>query len=818
MEAYTKTVGVRLLDIPYHLDREYTYYIPQTLCLQPCAGAFVLVPFGYANKKHTALITSVGETDDYGKLKPILSLINEQLALTEEMMALIRFTVDRTLCTFGDAVRRLIPADAFARADEYYTAKEPHELPAEPEKKLNERSARLFAYIASHSSVRAERIEKEFGADIRPCLRGLLADGYITVDTVIKEAAGASEEIAAVIPNADASILMKPRTPEAQKEIYARMAEAERIAVKELIADGYKIAQIKALCKKGLISLEKKEVIRNHYADFSAERKELRLTEEQQKAYETLAALAEDDAPHAALLHGVTGSGKTSVILALCEKVIASGRKAIVLIPEIALTWQSVSAFTSKFGERIAVMHSGLSDGERFDAYKRIRRGDIDIVLGTRSAVFVPLSDIGLIVIDEEQETAYKSDMSPKYHARDIAKHRAAAHNALLVMASATPSVETYREAVSGKYTLVTLSQRYTGAALPSVRIADMRSAAPEGEAQLGKELRTLLCETFESGKQSMLFLNRRGFHSMLSCHACGEVVLCPNCSVSLTHHKTQKGNRLICHYCGHSIPIPHFCPKCASEHLGFGGYGTQLIEEEIKSFLPDARVIRMDADTTKERFSQDAITGAFSRGEADILVGTQMIAKGHNFPKLSLVGVVAADNSLFLDDFRANERTFSLITQVIGRAGRSEGGGIAVVQTYNPDNETIRLSSLQDYQAFYKNEIAVRKALVFPPFCDIAVFSLGADEESELRTFSAEFASALSERQKTAYADVKMLVYGPFEAPVFKIKNKFRMRLVVKFKNNKRARALFEELLREYSKKAGGKISLSVDINPSST
>ena len=304
----------------------------------------------------------------------------------------------------------------------------------------------------------------------------------------------------------------------------------------------------------------------------------------------------------------------------------------------------------------------------------------------------------------------------------------------------------------------------------------------------------------------------------MLSCRACGEVLLCPHCSVSLTHHKTAKGSRLICHYCGYSISVPHFCPKCASEHLGFGGYGTQLIEEEIKSFLPDARVMRMDADTTKERFSRDEITGAFSRGEADILIGTQMIAKGHNFPKLALVGVVAADNSLFLDDFRANERTFSLITQVIGRAGRSEGGGIAVVQTYNPDNETIRLSALQDYEAFYKNEIAVRKALVFPPFCDIAVFSLGSDEESELRTFSAEFAKALSEKQKTSYTDVQMIVSGPFEAPVFKIKNKFRMRIVIKFKNNKRARLFFEELLREYTKKAGGKISLSIDINPSST
>jgi primosomal protein N' (replication factor Y) len=815
MQDYTKTVGVRLLDVPQHLDREYTYYVPQTLWLSLAVGDFVLVPFGGANKKHTALVTSVSETEDYSKLKPILAQINASLSLNEEMMALIHFLCDRTLCTMGDAVRRLIPADAFARSDEYFSISKEASV---SEKKLNTKATLIFGFIAAHEPVREERIEKEFGAEVRPILRRLLADGILITDTVIKESEGASEDIVSPVPDADTSVLLKPRTPETHRRLWNRVCNEHSLAAQTLIDEGFKPAQIKALEKKGLLSVTKKEVLRNHYADLSQKPTELRLTEEQQNAFETLSRFLEEDSPHAALLHGVTGSGKTSVILALCEKTVAMGKKAVILIPEIALTWQSVSSFMARFGQRIAVMHSGLSDGERFDAYKRIRRGDIDIVLGTRSAIFAPLTDIGLIVIDEEQESAYKSDMSPKYHARDIAKHRAAANKALLLMASATPSVESRREAEKGNYALVRLTRRYTGSALPAVKIVDMRKEALVGEAQIGGELRALICDAYENGKQSMLFLNRRGFHSMLSCHACGEAILCPNCSVSLTHHKTPRGSRLICHYCGYNIPVPHFCPKCASEHLAFGGYGTQLIEEEIRSFLPDARILRMDADTTKERFSQDEITGAFSRGEADILVGTQMIAKGHNFPKLSLVGVIAADNSLFLDDFRANERTFSLITQVIGRAGRSEGGGIAVVQTYNPDNETIRLSAKQDYEAFYHNEIAVRRALVFPPFCDIAVFSIGADEETELRTFSREFAEALDAKRKAAYSDVQMLTFGPFEAPVFKIKNKFRMRIVIKFKNNKRARALFDELIREYGKKAAGKITLSVDINPSST
>lgn len=813
MEAYTKTVGVHVLDVPYHLDIEYTYYVPESMSTDFAIGGFVLVPFGGANKKLCALITSIGETNDYSRLKPVLSAINEPLSLSGEMMALVAFLCDRTLCTVGDAVRRLIPADAFARADEIFFASE---LPDDAA--INVKAAAIHAFIAEHAPVTAARLEKQFGEDVRPVLKSLLAAGYITADTIIKEARGAVEEFAAVIDGADTTVLTKPRTPEAQRRLYAEIAEAGRIRTRLLIEAGYKTTHLKALEKKGLITLEKEELLRNHYQNIEVEARETVLSEEQKTAFDRLSVLMDDEKPHAALLFGVTGSGKTSVILALCEKAVADGKTAIVLIPEIALTWQSVSVFTAKFGARAAVIHSGLSDGERFDTFKRIRRGEVSVVLGTRSAIFMPLENIGLIVIDEEQESTYKSDMSPKYHARDVAKHRAAAHGALLVMASATPSVESFYEAENGKYELISLTKRYSGAALPAVKIADMRLADSAPEALIGNELRAMLCETYEADKQSILFLNRRGYNSMLSCRACGETLLCPHCSVSLTHHKSARGARLVCHYCGYSIPVPHFCPKCGSEHLAFAGYGTQRIEEEISTFLPDARVMRMDADTTRARFSQEELVAAFGRGDADILVGTQMIAKGHNFPNVTLVGVVAADNSLFLDDFRAGERTFSLITQVIGRAGRATGGGAAVIQTYNPGNETIRLSAAQDYGAFYRNEIAVRHGLTFPPFCDIAVFTLVADEESGLRTFAADFAAALADKQKTDYDDVKLLLFGPFEAPIFKLKNKYRMRIVLKFKNNRRARALFADMLRVWGKKAQGKVSLAVDINPTST
>lgn len=809
-----KTLGVRLLDIPYHLDIEYTYYVPETIAEEFAVGDFVLVPFGNGNKKLCALVTSTGTAKDYSRLKPVLSSINRPLSLNDEMMALVSFLCDRTLCTAGDAVRRLIPAGAFERADEYFII-----VPREAgSPALNVKASAVLAFIAEHSPVTRRRLEKEFGPEIQPALKTLQTEGYIQADTRIKETGGAVEEIASLAEDADPSSLSKPRTPQSYRKILELLEENGPLPTSALIDAGYKPAHIKALVKRGFLKLTKNEVLRNSYRDLPLDRTERTLNEEQELAFRRLSALMDTEQAHAALLYGVTGSGKTSVILALCEKAVSEGKSAMVLVPEISLTRQTVSLFFSRFGEKTAVVHSGLSDGERFDTYKRIRRAEVSIVLGTRSAVFAPLSHIGLIVLDEEQEATYKSDMSPKYHARDVAKYRAFFHGALLVMASATPCVESYYEAKAGKYELVTLSKRYHGSALPSVTIADMRLSGQDPDEFIGQTLREEMRKTYESGKQSMLFLNRRGYHSLLSCRACGEALLCPNCSVSLTHHKTARGAQLICHYCGYRIPVPHFCPKCGSEHLAFAGYGTQRIEDEIASFLPEAKILRMDADTTKQRFSQDEITASFGRGDADILIGTQMIAKGHNFPNLSLVGVVAADNSLFLDDFRANERTFSLITQVIGRAGRAGGGGHAVIQTYNPENETIRLSAAQDYEAFYQNEIAVRRALVFPPFCDIAVFSFSADEETALRTFSADFAEAFKNKQTHGFEDVKFLMFGPFEAPVFKVRNKYRMRIVIKFKNNKRARALFAVMLSEYGKKAQGKIVLAVDINPTNT
>lgn len=808
--ARVKKVGVRILDAPYTIDREYSYYTENE---DISVGGFVLVPFGKANKKKTALITSIADADDYSSLKPIDSKICQDLHLDEEFMGLCDFMCEHTFCSAGDAVRRFIPSAAFDGADEMIS------FAKEPEEELNAKAMELLSYIKRRSSISQKKLEAMFGEECRALISKLLSLGAIERNTRIKEAKIAVNEIVFPREGADERTLSVARTPEAYRMIYKTVLESDGIPIKELEEMGFRRTHIKALEKRGLIEIHCREMLRNHYESFIGGSPVPTLAGEQIAAYEKLDALTKDNAPHAALLYGVTGSGKTSVILSLCKSVLDSGRGAIVLVPEIGLTWQAVSTYAAVFGTELAIIHSSLSDGERFDAYRRIKRGEAKIVLGTRSAIFAPVNDLGLIVIDEEQEHTYKSDITPKYHARDIARYRAAKNGALMLLASATPSIESFYKAKSGIYELVEMKNRYGSAVLPDVIISDMRDAEHPSEAgYIGKRLENELIYNFEDKRQSMLFLNRRGYNSYVICRVCGEAIVCPKCSVSLTYHKLKSTGALICHYCGHRQDPPRLCPSCGSEHLSYGGYGTQLIEDEIKEKLPGARVCRMDADSIKGRFSQDDIVEGFAKGEQDIMLGTQMIAKGHNFPNVTLVGVLNADNSLFMDDFRANERTFSLITQVIGRAGRGKEHGRAVIQTMNPHNETIRLASKQDYDAFYEDEIAIRRALVFPPFCDITTVTFSSEEEAEMLAASDGFAKELRSHLLSDYSDVKAQLFGPFDMPIYKVKNKFRRRLVIKHRDTKRFRALMRELVIKFSKKQRSSLFISIDINPTIT
>ncbi len=603
---------------------------------------------------------------------------------------------------------------------------------------------------------------------------------------------------------------------EKQKALYAAIGDMYTPVGELFGATGAGTAQLKALLAAGAVEVHYEDFYRNPYADCKIEdgRKNV-LSPHQTKAFEALCELYESGAAKCALLYGVTGSGKTRVMKSMIDRVVESGRSVIVLVPEISLTPQTVGLFCSFYGERVAVLHSSLSAGERYDAYRRIADGKVDLVIGTRSAVFAPLPSLGMIIIDEEQEHTYKSDMSPKYHARDVAAFRLGRCNGLLLLASATPSVESYYKAKSGVYTLVELTERYGNARLPEVYIDDLRKNVLGGKlSPFGDLLSEKLTETLASGDQAILFLNRRGYNAFLTCRDCGEAVLCPHCSVSLTRHKHGRVDHLLCHYCGYHAAIPTQCPACKGSHLAFMGYGTQKVEEEFGAEF-SGTLMRMDADTTTKKSAYDTMLSEFRAHRADVLLGTQMVAKGHDFPDVTLVGVLNADSTLYMDDFRAGERTFSMLTQVIGRAGRAEKKGVAVIQTMNPRHEVIRLAAAQDYKAFYERDIRVRRAFTFPPFCDIAVLSVTSASETDCEKCALEIFEMLKQKTTGEYKDVPIISFGPFEAAVYKVDERYRMRIVIKCRRSKKLLQMLGEVLRHFDTPKYKNVTCGVDINP---
>lgn len=595
----------------------------------------------------------------------------------------------------------------------------------------------------------------------------------------------------------------------------ALVGEAPEKNCRELFA--LEAGSISLLEKKGLLSVSLQESARDPFAllETPKQKEENLLSAEQQRAFEELRSAFDEKGPTAALLHGITGSGKTRVMLALCDHALKQGKTVLYLVPEIALTGQSARLLFHRYGERVAIIHSALSEGERRDTYAAIRQGKKDIVLGTRSAVFAPLEKLGLIVIDEEQDSSYKSDTQLKYHARDVARFRCAQNGATLLLASATPDIESYYKAKSGKYRLVELKERYGNATLPRVQIVDLRpDLRKDPGLLLGKELCAEIEKNLKNKEQTILLMNRRGYRRFVSCIDCGEVIRCPHCSVSMTlHNGSQK--RLSCHYCGYAVPLPQSCPSCESEHLVPHGFGIQQLEEELQSRFPEAVTLRLDSDMLTGKSTHETILEAFRNKEADILIGTQMVAKGHNFPDVTLVGIVMADSALYLSDFRAAEHTFSLLTQVIGRAGRAQKRGRALIQTLNPRHNVFSMAAAQDYSEFYEGEIALRRAFCFPPFCQLAVFTLAGEAETELNRFASEMEQSMKNALEGTFSDVKLIVYGPFNAPIYRIKNVFRKRFIIKYKNNARSRALFDHLLSRLSTPEQKGVKITLDIGP---
>lgn len=569
------------------------------------------------------------------------------------------------------------------------------------------------------------------------------------------------------------------------------------------------------LVKYGICEYFEKEVYRTPYKNVSenGEMSPINLSEVQQNAFNTYLKIM--DTGGTGLLYGVTGSGKTQVYLKLIDEAISRGKDVIVLVPEISLTPQMLYIFHSRYGKKVAVMHSGLSIGERTDEYKRADRGEAKIIVGTRSAVFAPVHNLGLIVMDEEQEHTYKSERTPRYNTRDVANFRCRYNNALFLMTSATPSVESYSAAVKGKYVLCEINERYGDSKLPEIVTVDMKKEIAQGnKSPISKTLQSLIADNLDKHKQTILLINRRGYNTFIACNSCGHVITCPNCSISLTYHSYN--NRLMCHYCGYSKPLDNVCPECGKNSIRYSGYGTQRIEDELERLFPDASVLRMDADTTSAKFSHQKLFDAFSRGDYDILIGTQMVAKGLDFPNVTLVGVVNADNSLYDESYLANERSFDLITQVVGRSGRRAEVGKAVIQTINPYNDVIEYASKQDYNSFFANEIQLRKLLTYPPFCDIYFISFICEDENKAALCSKSFFENLVELNKTDYVNEKLIVLGPSPSKISKLKNNYRYGLTLKCKNSKSVRKMLNDILKNIGKiKEYKSVSVSVDLNP---
>ena len=796
----------------YSFDRLFDYIVPDYLADKVKPGVRVLVPFGNGNKKRQAMVMEIIESESADtRLKAVSAVPDDYVLLTPEMIKLVHSMKERCFCTYYDAVRSMLPTGINYRIACSYSLT--NVLPEEPN---DEQKEVINLFTSKTRSIKQDTLFKKLGVDCESkALVQLVNMGVIEKkETVFRRVGDASVRMLRLLPFDEDSVKLTSR----QKEVCRLLEHAGDVSVKEaMYYTGVTQSVIDNLIVKKVCECYDREVFRLPEVSYSSDGGDVILTDEQDKAYNELLDLYNRDKPAVSLLYGVTGSGKTSVFLKLIDTVYKQGRGVIVMVPEIALTPQMISIFKSRFGEDVAVFHSALSMGERLDEWKRIRRGIARIAVGTRSAVFAPFENIGLIIIDEEQEYTYKSESSPRYHARDIAKLRCVEHNSLLLLSSATPSVETFYSAKSGLYSMQKLSSRYGNALLPQVVISDMNT---EGIAAVstgfGSTLTDALSENLEKGEQSILLLNRRGYNTFVTCRTCSTAVNCPNCSISLTYHAAN--NRLMCHYCGFSMKITDKCPNCGCADLRFSGHGTQRAEQTLAELLPQARILRLDADSTLAKQSHEKKLAEFRSGAYDILLGTQMVAKGLNFPNVTLVGVLSADQALYNEDYRSYERAFSLFTQVVGRSGRGDKKGRAVIQTFTPENTVMTLAASQNYDRFYKDEIKLRKAMLYPPFADICMIGIVCKKEKQCKNAAKSFSEELCIIMREQYGDLPIRLLGPSPAAVYRVNNKYRYKIILKFKNSKRFREMISKVLTEFSKnKNYSDVSVYVDINPDS-
>ena len=807
--------GVAVSAATYAIDKLYDYSIPEPLIPAVKVGCRVLVPFGRGNKKVEGMVLVLRpEAYSAQRLKPVTEVLDEEPVLDATQIKLGIWLREHLYCTFFDCLRLMLPSGLWFQRKETYTLVQQPVLPlSQPLQEIMD----LFSEDVPERTV--EEIRRfTNGRCTGVMLSQLEAEGYLVYHSNIKQKTlDKTERILslAIDPAEAMQKASRARTP-AQMDVVSLLSDGCSMSQKEVLyMTGISESALRGMVRKGILEQSAIETLRVPDYSMIGQIPAPVLSNEQEQAYQGIRRLLDSGKPEAALLFGVTGSGKTQIYLKLIDDVLAQGRSAIMLVPEIGLTPQFIRLFVGRFGDTVSVLHSALSAGEQYDSWKKIRSGRARVVIGTRSAVFAPVRDLGLIVLDEEQDSAYKSEQSPRYHARDVAKRRVQQENAVLVLGSATPSIESYYGAQQGRYPMFTLRERYQGAALPQVTIADIRGESRAGWTYtIGQTLYEALQENLERGEQSILFLNRRGNSRVIGCSMCGWVPECPSCSTTLTYHSVS--GRAMCHFCGASIEISGLCPVCYSPHLFTECPGTQKVEEELHTILPKARVLRMDADTTSKKGSHHHLLEIFAKGRADILLGTQMVAKGLDFDHVTLVGVLDADQSLFAQDYRAKERTFSLITQVVGRAGRRGKQGRAIIQTYNPDHPVLLCAARQDYEQFYADEIESRQALLMPPVEQMLMLTGTGENESDVLAALLRLKQRILSLMEGQFSDFHYPVLGPSPASVVRVMGRYRYHLILRCPDNKRRRQLISGVLIEFSKDNKNRgVSLFADLNP---
>ena len=794
-----------------NIDKPFDYLVPPEMEDKIVPGVRVKVSFGGGNMPKEAFVTAIKEKSDFDSLKPTRSVTDELPVLTKKGIDLCFYMRERYFCTFSEAAQLCIPPGTDAKFEEWISLT--HKYYDLKESVTGAGQQRLIMLLEqSEGSAEMSQIKSVLGRGARATVNALIKKEVCEKSFCDKRRAGEKTvRIAYYSGEEDISYAVEKLRKSAPKQaaVLDVLMKFGEMSVPDLLASASTTRNaVESLHVKGIISYKEVEVLRNPLeGKVQKNSSPLVLSDAQEKAVKTVT----DNKNGTFLIHGVTGSGKTEVYMKIAMDVLEKGKQVIILVPEIALTPQMTGRFFNRFGDNVAVLHSALSLGERLDEWRRIRRKDANIIIGARSAIFAPCDKVGAIIIDEEHEQSYKSESSPRYHVRDIAHFLAKKHGCPLVLGSATPSIESYYKAKCGEYTLIELLDRFNKKPLPEVFISDMRKELREGnKTVLSRLLASEMTENINKKEKTILFLNRRGYSTFVSCRDCGFVFTCPNCNVSLTYHKS--GDVLSCHYCGHTEKVRSLCPHCQSTRVKDFGKGTQKAEEQIESIFPSAKILRMDADTTSGKRGHEKLLDKFTDENIDILLGTQMVTKGLDFEDVTLVGVLAADASLNIDDFRAQERTFNLITQVCGRAGRGEKEGRCVIQTYSPENPTLLLAAKQDYKAFYEEEIGYRREFFYPPFCDIVNITVSSTDKVEAEKRASEIAMKLRVALRS-YENCSF--YGPAPAPLSRIQGRYRVRLWLKCKADEGFISALREVLHQSPSKRNGDLTVIADVNP---